>query len=341
MVGAGNARLASGSAGGSSFGSPSSGGSVSIRWSRLSISSSCWRVGRLAGVGVAMADPSLGIGGVRPGQPPTLTGTRSRNIGRVCRCPTASTSTARSGPGASPWTARRPTTWPPSAGSPPATPSRSSTATATSTRPAWSRSARSASTCDVTGVATPDRELGFLLHVASALPKGDRGDFLIEKLTELGATDFTPLLTERGVVRADEAKADKLRRAVIEASKQCGRNVLLRVHPPARWLDWVRETDRPATHCPSGRAVRGPRSAISRTRDRGDRPGGRVHAGRGPNRARRRVGAIVARSADPASRDGGPGGWHPDGASEGHLMSACREQVARPSLPIWLFGKRL
>lgn len=93
-------------------------------------------------------------------------------------------------------------------------------------------------TVRVTDVRTPDRELGFSLHIASALPKGDRVDFLIEKLTELGVTDFTPLVTERGVVKADDAKADKLRRAVIEASKQCGRNVLMRVHPPARWLDW-------------------------------------------------------------------------------------------------------
>lgn len=84
----------------------------------------------------------------------------------------------------------------------------------------------------------PDRELGLQLHIASALPKGDRGDFLIEKLTELGVTDFTPLVTERAVVKADDAKADKLRRAVIEASKQCGRNVLMRVHAPAEWSGW-------------------------------------------------------------------------------------------------------
>lgn len=90
----------------------------------------------------------------------------------------------------------------------------------------------------VAAVRAPDREVGYSVHIASALPKGDRGDFLIEKLTELGVTDFTPLLTERGVVKADESKADKLRRAVIEASKQCGRNVLMRVHPPARWADW-------------------------------------------------------------------------------------------------------
>ena len=93
-------------------------------------------------------------------------------------------------------------------------------------------------TVQVTAIHSPARELGFALHIASALPKGDRGDFLIEKLTELGVTDFTPLLTERGVVKADGTKAEKLRRAVLEASKQCGRNVLMRVHPPARWLDW-------------------------------------------------------------------------------------------------------
>jgi 16S rRNA (uracil1498-N3)-methyltransferase len=87
-------------------------------------------------------------------------------------------------------------------------------------------------------VRSPARELGFELHIASALPKGDRGDFLIEKLTELGVTDFTPLITERGVVKASDTKADKLRRAVIEASKQCGRNVLMRIHSPSRWVDW-------------------------------------------------------------------------------------------------------
>jgi 16S rRNA (uracil1498-N3)-methyltransferase len=113
-------------------------------------------------------------------------------------------------------------------------------------------------TLDVTGVESPSRELGFDLHIASALPKADRGDFLIEKLTELGVTEFTPLVTERGVVKADAAKGDKLRRAVIEASKQCGRNVLMRVHPPAKWLDWCpRQTGRRLLADPSGRASAG------------------------------------------------------------------------------------
>src|SRR5215218_8878796 len=51
-----------------------------------------------------------------------------------------------------------------------------------------------------------DRELPFPLEVAAALPKGDRGDYLIEKLTELGMSRFTPLLTERTVVQPKEAR---------------------------------------------------------------------------------------------------------------------------------------
>jgi 16S rRNA (uracil1498-N3)-methyltransferase len=96
-------------------------------------------------------------------------------------------------------------------------------------------------------VEAPNRELGFPLHIASALPKGDRGDFLIEKLTELGVTDFTPLVTARSVVQPKDAKTDKLRRAVIEASKQCGRNVLLRVHPPCSLESWCALPSLPPT----------------------------------------------------------------------------------------------
>lgn len=86
--------------------------------------------------------------------------------------------------------------------------------------------------------ARPDRELPYPLHVAAALPKGDRGDFLLEKLVELGVSDFTPLQTERSVVRTDTDKLDKLRRATIEASKQCGRNRLMKIHPAADWSTW-------------------------------------------------------------------------------------------------------
>lgn len=97
----------------------------------------------------------------------------------------------------------------------------------------------------ILGIAEPAREFGFPFHIAAALPKGDRGDFLIEKLTELGVTDFTPLIAVRSVVQPKDDKVEKLQRAVIEASKQCGRNVLLRVHRPLRLEDWCRQESLP------------------------------------------------------------------------------------------------
>src|SRR5262245_39813959 len=95
---------------------------------------------------------------------------------------------------------------------------------------------------EVEGVNAPDRELPFALEAAAPLPKGDRAQFLVEKLTELGATAFVPLDCERSVIHPREAKLEKLERYVIEASKQCGRNVLMRVAPSTPWPDYCTRT---------------------------------------------------------------------------------------------------
>lgn len=81
----------------------------------------------------------------------------------------------------------------------------------------------------ITAAQPVERELSFTLTIASALPKGDRADFLIEKLTELGVSRFVPLITERSIVIPKETTIEKYRRAVIEASKQCGRARLMEV----------------------------------------------------------------------------------------------------------------
>lgn len=67
------------------------------------------------------------------------------------------------------------------------------------------------------------------LTVATALPKGERQRFLIEKLAELGVARLVPLRLERSVARFDAAVAKRLRRHIIEAAKQCGRNVLMEI----------------------------------------------------------------------------------------------------------------
>jgi 16S rRNA (uracil1498-N3)-methyltransferase len=89
------------------------------------------------------------------------------------------------------------------------------------------------------------REVPAPVVVASAIPKGDRADYLIEKLGEVGATRFIPLVTERAVVIPKEGTLAKLGRGVIEASKQCGRNVLMRIDPPKLWAEFIHLSDLP------------------------------------------------------------------------------------------------
>jgi 16S rRNA (uracil1498-N3)-methyltransferase len=77
-----------------------------------------------------------------------------------------------------------------------------------------------------------DRELPHPLTLAVSLPKGDRQKVLVEKLVELGVTRLIPLETERSVAEGTPTALARLRRQVIEASKQCGRNRLMEIAQP-------------------------------------------------------------------------------------------------------------
>ena len=86
---------------------------------------------------------------------------------------------------------------------------------------------------------TIERELSFRLTLGVALPKGDRQKWLVEKAVELGVTRIVPLRTQRGVAQPVDRAILRLERAVIEASKQCGRNRLMRIDQPRSWADFV------------------------------------------------------------------------------------------------------
>jgi 16S rRNA (uracil1498-N3)-methyltransferase len=97
----------------------------------------------------------------------------------------------------------------------------------------------------ILSVAAVDRELSFDVAIAAALPKGDRAEFMVEKLTELGIARFIPIIAERSVVLPKPAVVEKFTRIVIEASKQCGRNRLMAIDPPVSWADLLKRTDLP------------------------------------------------------------------------------------------------
>jgi 16S rRNA (uracil1498-N3)-methyltransferase len=83
------------------------------------------------------------------------------------------------------------------------------------------------------------RELPFELTLGVALPKGDRQKWLVEKAVELGVSRIVPLKTRRSVAQPEKQSLVRLRRAVIEASKQCGRNRLLHIDQPRAWPNFL------------------------------------------------------------------------------------------------------
>ena len=84
-----------------------------------------------------------------------------------------------------------------------------------------------------------EREPRVRLTLATAIPKGDRFDWLVEKATELGVARVIPLITERSTVDPRSAKLDRLRRSVIEACKQSRRDDLMPIDDPVRWDRWL------------------------------------------------------------------------------------------------------
>ena len=86
---------------------------------------------------------------------------------------------------------------------------------------------------DVLGTRRSSPELAADVTVASAIAKGPRMDFLLEKSAELGAARIVPLLSERGVVQAHgTARREHWLRRLREACKQCGRNVVPELAEP-------------------------------------------------------------------------------------------------------------
>lgn len=72
--------------------------------------------------------------------------------------------------------------------------------------------------------------------VAQAVPKGQKMDFVVEKLSELGAHAIVPMYCERSVVTgAGEAKLDRWRRLARAAAQQSGRDDVLAIEPPCRF----------------------------------------------------------------------------------------------------------
>lgn len=82
--------------------------------------------------------------------------------------------------------------------------------------------------CEVVGLRRVDPPRPYLT-LATAIPKGPRGDAMVNDLAQLGVDELIPLRTRRSVVDPRDAKLARYQRAAIEAAKQCGRAWMMRV----------------------------------------------------------------------------------------------------------------
>ncbi len=68
------------------------------------------------------------------------------------------------------------------------------------------------------------------LTIAAAVPKGDRADWMIEKLSEIGVDRFIPLAAERSVVLPEgKNKRERWMRIATEAAKQSRRRGVMQI----------------------------------------------------------------------------------------------------------------
>jgi len=79
-----------------------------------------------------------------------------------------------------------------------------------------------------------DPESPLKLHLAQGVSKGDRMEWVLQKATELGVTDITPVITDRCNVKLDasrwQKKQEQWRKVIIGACEQSGRNTLPNLH---------------------------------------------------------------------------------------------------------------
>ena len=82
------------------------------------------------------------------------------------------------------------------------------------------------------------------LTVAAAVPKGDRADWMIEKLSELGVERFIPLAAARSVVLPEgKNKRERWTRIATEAAKQSRRRGVMRIDELTRLSDYLNNAE--------------------------------------------------------------------------------------------------
>lgn len=105
-------------------------------------------------------------------------------------------------------------------------------------------------------VQVVNRESPCRVHLAQAISKGDRMEWVIQKAVELGVHAITPILSRRAVVRVDaerlEKKCTQWQSIAIAACEQSGRNYIPMIRPVSLFDAYLKENQATSNYilCP-------------------------------------------------------------------------------------------
>lgn len=90
--------------------------------------------------------------------------------------------------------------------------------------------------CKITNVLQTNSEPDVYLHIFQGVPKSDKMELIIQKTTEIGVSEFTPLIMNRCITKLDDKSVDKkiLRWQKIAevAAKQSKRDMIPKINLP-------------------------------------------------------------------------------------------------------------
>lgn len=100
---------------------------------------------------------------------------------------------------------------------------------------------------NITAIGTVDRESPREIHLAQAISKGDRMEWVVQKAVELGVKSITPLITTYCAVRFDEErllkKQQQWQAIAVAACEQSGRNYVPKIFPTCPLETYVQQNN--------------------------------------------------------------------------------------------------
>ena len=97
---------------------------------------------------------------------------------------------------------------------------------------------------EITQVEASTSESSLHTHLGQVMSRGDRMDYAIQKSTELGVNEITPLMSERCELKLKAERENKRlehwQQVAISAAEQCGRASVPVIHPVCSLDEWLR-----------------------------------------------------------------------------------------------------